>query len=154
MVDMDELQKRLKTVADIVNSFKSEAVQLRVVDALLAQLGTQHSPAIEPADALSNKRRKRSGGRGKSKTDASTAKTRSAPFWGSGPGSFAMISELLDSGFFKQPKTIGAIVAHCGTTRGHHYKANECSTPLLRLLRDGKLTRKKNVDNHYDFTEA
>lgn len=37
MVDIDELQKKLKTIADIVNSFKSEAVQLRVVDILFSR---------------------------------------------------------------------------------------------------------------------
>ena len=39
MVDIVELQKKLKIIADVVNSFKSEAVQLRVVDALIGQLG-------------------------------------------------------------------------------------------------------------------
>jgi len=39
MVDIGELQKKLKIIADVVNSFKSEAVQLRVVDALIGQLG-------------------------------------------------------------------------------------------------------------------
>jgi hypothetical protein len=38
-----------------------------------------------------------------------------------------MITQLLGDGFFKTPRTISAIVAHCSTSKGHHYKANECS---------------------------
>jgi hypothetical protein len=70
------------------------------------------------------------------------------------PGAFAMIGQLLGDGFFKTPRTIGAIVAHCGTAKGHHYKANECSTPLLRLLRDNKLKRQKNKGGQYEYSQA
>jgi len=35
MNDLDEMQKRLKAIAEVVNAFKSEAVQLRVVEVLL-----------------------------------------------------------------------------------------------------------------------
>lgn len=38
MADLDEIQKRIKAMADVVNAFKSEAVQLRVIEALLGQL--------------------------------------------------------------------------------------------------------------------
>lgn len=65
-----------------------------------------------------------------------------------------MISQLHADGFFKSPQTISAIVKHCGTSKGHHYKANECSPALLRLLRDGKLTRQKNKDGQYEYTQA
>lgn len=65
-----------------------------------------------------------------------------------------MINQLLSDGFFKNPQTIGAIVSHCGTSKGHHYKANECSPGLLRLLRDNKLTRKKNKEGQYEYTQA
>ncbi|MBZ0138565.1 MAG: hypothetical protein K8H87_02175, partial [Pseudorhodoplanes sp.] len=74
---------------------------------------------------------------------------------GSGsPGAYAMINDLLAENFFKAPKTIGAIVDHCRTARGHHYKANECSPALLRLLRDGKLKRQKNKDGQYEYTQT
>jgi hypothetical protein len=39
MTDLDEMQKRLRAIAEVVNSFKSESVQLRVVEVLLGQLG-------------------------------------------------------------------------------------------------------------------
>jgi len=64
-----------------------------------------------------------------------------------------MITQLLGDGFFKTPRTISAIVAHCSASKGHHYKANECSPSLLRLLRDGKLKREKNKDGQYEYTK-
>ena len=141
--------------ADIVKSFKSDAVQLRVVDALLGQRRTLDTPAAQESDE-SSKTPKGSRSRAKTSTALSDFKVRASSFSRrSGlPGAYAMITELLGSGFFKQPKTIGDIVAHSGTRRGHHYKANECSPALLRLVRDGKLARKKNKDGRYAYTQA
>jgi hypothetical protein len=155
MTDTNDLQSRLKSFADTVNAFKSEAVQLRVIDALMAQLG----PAARPPGSESASRRVRRTARKSPKSGpsldaspkASASRPRKTP---SGPGAFAGISQLLDSGFFSSGKTIGDIVAHCKAAKGHHYKANECSPALLRLLRDEKLTREKNDAGQYEYTKA
>jgi hypothetical protein len=156
VVDLDELQKKLKAVADTVNAFKSEAVQLRVVDVLLGQLGTdsaQSAPPRTPKTSLRKSRKRRE--KASSAPSGEKAKpARKSPRGSGSRGAYAMINELLGGGFFKTPRTIGSIVEHCRTARGHHYKANECSPTLLRLLRDGKLTRKKNKDGQYEYTQA
>lgn len=160
MNDLDEMQKQLKTIADVVNSFKSEAVQLRVVEVLLGQIRVAAAPpgVVGTKPAMRSKRRKTST---KTETPARGAEkpkprkeARATARSSASPGAFAMISQLLGDGFFKTPRTIGAIVAHCGTSKGHHYKANECSPALLRLLRDGKLKREKNKDGQYEYTHA
>lgn len=160
MNDLDELQKRLKAIADVVNVFKSESVQLRVVEVLLGQLGvssntstTTLSPPAQVNRRRPTKKTPTTSAETKAESKANEPKqkpSRSA----SSPGAFAMINQLLTDGFFKSPQAIGAIVSHCGTSKGHHYKANECSPGLLRLLRDGKLTRKKNADGQYEYTQA
>lgn len=161
MNDLDELQKRLKCIADVVNAFKSESVQLRVVEVLLGQLGVSSStpttltppPPAQVKHRRPNKKTPKTSAETKAKSKADEPKrkpSRSA----SSPGAFAMINQLLTDGFFKSPQAIGAIVSHCGTSKGHHYKANECSPVLLRLLRDGKLTRKKNKEGQYEYTQA
>ena len=53
---------------------------------------------------------------------------------------------LLDTGFFNEPQTIGEVQRHLETKRGHSYKTKERSTPLVRLLRDGRLDREKNEE--------
>jgi hypothetical protein len=156
VTDIDELQKKLKAFADTVNLFKSEAVQLRVVDALLGRLGVPEEKVAPASRSRSTSKARR---RGREKTsDPSSQSQARAPrksSRGSGsPGASAAISDLLASGFFKAPKTIGQIVEHCASARGHRYKANECSPPLLRLLRDGKLERKKNKDGQYEYTQV
>ncbi len=154
MTNLDDLREKLKAIADIVNSFKSEAVQLRVTEVLLAQLGDSDSaaPPAVPRTRTRVKRRRASkkAEGGVAKSGSSKRQSRTA----ASPGAFAMISQLLDEGYFKSPKTIGAIVAHCGSSKGHHYKANECSPALLRLLRDAKLKRQKNKDGQYEYSQA
>jgi len=159
MTDLVELQKQLQTIADTVNAFKSEAVQLRVVEVLLAQLGVRpESPSALAPPAKKARRRKitmnAAAGAGGGAASPTKTPARKAARPSGSPGAFAMITQLLADGFFKSPRTIGDIVSHCGTTKGHHYKANECSPSLLRLLRDKKLTRKKNNDGQYEYTQA
>lgn len=148
----DDLKTRLDAIADTVNRFKSEAVQLRVVEALLASLKGAQIGTTKPEPHV--KRPRRSVKR-KATADAASAgkptKKRQTTRTSSSPGASAAINDLLANGFFKKPQTIAAVIAHCGTQRGHHYKANECSTPLLRLLRDEKLTRAKNSDGQYEY---
>ena len=154
MSDLDELQKRLKAIADVVNAFKSESVQLRVVEVLLGQLGVSSStptttPQMPPAQVKRRRTTK------KSKTTSTETKAdepkRKPSRRSSSPGAFTMINQLLADGFFKSPRTISAIVAHCSASKGHHYKANECSPGLLRLVRDAKLKRQKNKDGQYEY---
>ena len=160
MNELDDMQKRFKAIADVVNAFKSEAVQLRVVEVLLSQLGVPAAPAgnVDSKQKRRSKRRKTSTKTEAPAGGAENPKPQKAPRVtarsSASPGAFAMISQLLGNEFFKAPRTIGAIVAHCGTSKGHHYKANECSPALLRLLRDGKLTREKNKDGQYEYTQA
>lgn len=169
MADLDEIQKKLKVIADVVNAFKSESVQLRVVEALLRQLDiAPATPLPSGADDTPSKRprRRKGSARQNSKPEQSqssqgasgrTAKAgkvaKKARASGS-PGGYAMVTQLVDDGFFRKPQTISGITNHCSTSKGHHYKANEISPGLLRLLRDGKLKRQKNKDGQYEYTQA
>jgi hypothetical protein len=156
MTDLDEMQKRLKAIAEVVNSFKSESVQLRVVEVLLGQLGVPAGNGNELTRATPKRAKRR---KASTKAEPSAKEPKAGrpgkPARGSAsPGAFAMINQLLGEGFFKTPRTISAIVAHCSTSKGHHYKANECSPSLLRLLRDEKLKRAKNKEGQYEYTQA
>ncbi|MBZ0139492.1 MAG: hypothetical protein K8H87_06900, partial [Pseudorhodoplanes sp.] len=51
MAGIDELQSKLKAMAETVNSFKSEAVQLRVIDALLSHLGIEASEGSQDSES-------------------------------------------------------------------------------------------------------
>lgn len=154
MTDLDELQKKLKAIADTVNSFKSESVQLRVVDVLLGQLGVTHSSTAGASETTRTRRRRRQPKKIEPSDDKIEKPNRKTARVPGSPGAFAAISQLRTDGFFKSAKTIGSIVEHCKTSQGHHYKASECSPALLRLLRDKKLTRRKNKDGQYEYSQA
>jgi len=169
MADLEEIQKHLKSIAAVVNAFKSESVQLRVVEVLLAQLDvapvTPNGTETGDTQSRRSKRRKsvakKSSKPEQSQTNegASIQKPKSEkalkkPRASGSPGGYAMVTQLVKDGFFRKPQTIGGITGHCSTAKGHHYKANEISPGLLRLLRDGQLKRQKNKDGQYEYTQA
>jgi hypothetical protein len=160
MPDFDDLQKFLRSVADVVNAFKSEAVQLRVIDTLLGQIDTVKANSNVQARGVRRKRKVKheiqefdptvEHAQPLAKASRTPKKARNT----SSPGGYAMVTQLLAEGFFRKPQTIGAITSHSGSTKGHHYKANEISPVLLRMLRDGRLKRTKNKDGQYEYTQG
>jgi len=149
MKDLDSLKKNLAQVAEIVNAFKSESVQLRVLDYILE---TKIDNTSEAGELLGTKRK-----RGKKQTKNKTSKKedgknkagRSAKK--SRPFATAILDELLQSGFFDKKRTIADIISYTGPKMGHHYKTSEISTPLIRFVRDGKLNRDKNAENQFEY---
>lgn len=151
MADIDELQRKLKSIAEVVNSFKSEAVQLRVIEMLIAAVERSTAPAEELPKSKGSKRGKSTA---RASDEASAKRARKSSRASGAPGTYTMVGDLLSKGYFKQARTIGAIATHCGTALGHHYKANEISPALLRYLRDQKLKREKNKDGQYEYTQT
>jgi hypothetical protein len=67
------------------------------------------------------------------------------------PGPKRVVSQLIDEGFFKDAKTIGDIISHLEKARGRSYKMTDLSPALVRLLRDERLERDKNIDGQYEY---
>jgi len=153
MFESEELKKELKEIAEILNLFKSEAVQLKVLDMLTGRM-------TSPSEATRTQKRRRSLGRKPTKEDEvpddeSEKQGRGGALArASGGGAHSIILRLLDEGFFDKPQTIGTITKHASERLGHRLKANECSPSLLRLLRGGRLIRSKNADGQYEYTKA
>jgi hypothetical protein len=82
---------------------------------------------------------------------ASAPSQRSKRSSGGRPGPKRIIGELIDGGFFNEPKLIRDVIAHLQDTRGRKYKATDLSPALVRLLRDGRLERAKNSDGQYEY---
>lgn len=154
--DFDTVRAQLKELAEVINAFKSEAVQLRIVDLIIggAPLAAklEATPASLPAtdDGVKPKARRRARKTGKVDSPAATAKASRAPAKGR-PGGKATLDTLVADSFFKSPKTIGQIVEHCDTSLAMKYKQSDFSGPLMRLVREKRLTRKKNTDGQYEY---
>ena len=150
--DFDNVKKELIELATVLNTFKSEVVQVRIVELLL---GTNESAVDEESPARSpsvrpKRKTKRKTAKKVAKKDTAAKPRRAAT---GGTGASAMLSRLLDGDFFTSPKTIGDIVEHCKHNFARTIKPNDISGKLARLTRDQKLSRSKNSDGKYEYVK-
>lgn len=150
--DFEKVKKELTELATVLNTFKSEAVQVRIVELLL---GTNESavdderPARSPSAPRKRKTKRKTAA--KVVTKDATAKPRRVATSGTGP--VALLSQLLAGDFFNSPKTIGDIVEHCKHNYARTIKPNEISGKLARLTRDQELSRSKNSNGQYEYVK-
>ena len=153
--DFDNVKKELTELATVLNSFKSEAVQVRIVEILLGKTESSvddKRPARPPSARPKRKAtRTRKTAEKAAKKDATPRPRRAAT---SGTGAIALLSQLLAGDFFDSPKRIGDIVEHCKHNLARTIKPNEISGKLGRLTRDGKLSRSRNSDGQYEYVKS
>ncbi len=145
------MKAELSELAAVLNAFKSEAVQLRILDLVFGrELLDEGEDQAEPPKAS---RRKSTALEVKAKKtpDGNAGKRKKAP---SGTGAPATLTQLLTGSFFSKPRTINDIIVHCKHNLARTFKANEFSGKLGRLVRTGELTREKNADNQYQYKKA
>ena len=155
--NFDEVKRQLEGLSDAINKFKSEAVQLKIVELIFKNAGLSSdeeepgTAGFQEAKAKHSRKGKRRKAVPKAKPDSEPkqAKTKSR----STPGSLATLRELVDDGFFKQRRTIGDIKNHCETKLARNFKSNELSSPLARLVRDKTLQRERNAEKQFEYTQ-
>ena len=145
---LDTLKKQLGELATLLNEFKSEGVQLRILEAIL----NNDSP-MSGGDGPDNGRsepsiRRRKVRKPKNGDVVIAGGRKKAP---AGAGAPATLTQLLSGDFFNQARTINDIIEHCKHNLARTFKANEFSGKLGRLVRSGDLTRKKNTDKQYEY---
>lgn len=156
--NFEEVKRQLTELSDVVNKFKSEQVQLKIVDLIFRNAGldiggAESSDNTQEQAAGKAKRGRRHGARSRSTQGASAApdgklkKTVKAK--GGGPS--AILQSLLEKGFFDKKKTITDVVSHCKNNLARTIPTNQLSGPLARLVRDEKLSRNKNAENQYEY---
>jgi hypothetical protein len=148
--DVQDKKKYLAELATVLNSFKSEAVQLRLLEHLLGDVGADKDQAQPNGNSKQSLRRRRKQPRpsGDNGGSGSPTKKKSAA---SGTGAVATLAQLAEEDFFKEPRTIGDIIEHCKHNLARSFKANEISGKLGQLVRSKQLTRVKNADNQYEY---
>lgn len=155
--DFDELKVQLNELAAIINSFQSEAVQIRLIELILGdhievagkqdlQGSTIQEKPPKPSAKKAKPARK---AKEKKEQPAATPRSRSGK-----PGAQATLTRLIGEGFFKKPKTIKEIVDYCETKLALQFKQNDFSGKLVRKVRDGDLKREKNADGLYEYTQT
>ena len=150
--NFDVIKEQLKELAGVINSFKSEAVQLRLIELVFeAAEGGSDEESGKRAQAKADRPRRQAGKKpAKSPAAAATSKAKGSRR----PGGKVMLDRVHGAGFFKKPKTIKQLVEHCEHNLAFKYKQSDFSGPLGRLTRDGKLKRTKNADKQYEYSET
>ncbi len=149
--DFEAVKKQLKELASIVNSFSSEAVQLRVIELVF---GMQDEEEVGPSPADEKPARKKRTPKKKAgvKKEGSPQKARKKATTAKGPA--VILSELAGTDFFESPRAISEIVEYCETNYARRLKSNQFSPKLGRMVRDGELTREKNANGQYEYKKA
>ena len=110
MIDnFDTIKKQLKELAGVVNEFKSESVQLRIVELLFDQESDSQSDATEEGSSTKTPRKRKSKSTKKNTTKKEATKKSS----GRSAGAVATLTSIYDEGFFSKARTIGDIITHC-----------------------------------------
>lgn len=147
--NFEEIKEQLKELSEVINKFKSEAVQLRIVELVF---GLDQEIDDQSGSSKQAKASQRQSTKKKATKKSTTKATPKKPVKKAArQGAVAILSGLVDDGFFSSPKSIGDIVTHCEHNMARKFKSNEFSAKLGRLVRDGDLKRTKNSDNQYEY---
>jgi hypothetical protein len=148
--NFDEVKKQLADLSEILNRFKSEQVQLKIIERIFKG-GFDES--VDDEVAAPRSVRRRTSGRKKTappvqRTDGAKKKAAPRPK-GTGPG--PTLEVLIADGFFSKPRTLREIIEHSRTSLARTIKQTDMSGPLARYVRDKKLTRSKNAEGQYAY---
>jgi hypothetical protein len=144
---IEKLKRQLVEISEVVNSFRSEAVQVRVVDRLLDAMIEAEKGEFDLTETLGKRgRRPRFENDG---NDYSSSQGRKKP------GATKILNQLLSTEFFDTPHSISAIADYCKVNHDSDFKTSELSGILLKLAKENKLRRERsNENNRFEYVKA
>jgi hypothetical protein len=143
---IEKLKKQLVEISEVVNSFKSEAVQVRVVDRLLDAMIELEKADNDGIEVFSKRSYKQKGG---------DEGNYSSPKGAKKPGATKILNQLLSTDFFDIPHSISSIANYCKDNFDSEFKTSELSGILLKLANEHKLRRERsNENNRFEYVRA
>jgi hypothetical protein len=142
----EKLKKQLIEISEVVNLFKSEAVQVKVIDRLLAvMIDNEKGDADMPEHADKKGFRHKTNG---AKYEHSASRKK--------PGATKVLNQLLTStDFFNQHRSISSIADYCKSNYDSDFKTSELSGILLKLANEHKLKRERSdTNNRFEYVKA
>lgn len=149
--NFDEIKAQLKDLSEVINGFKSEAVQLRIVELVFGLENDEQGQNGTEGETVKPKPRRKTARKRTAKPSNENPSPKKSGKRASGQGAVATLTRLVEEGFFESPRTIGDVVEHCDHNLARKFKANEFSGKLGRLVREGTLARTKNSENQYEY---
>lgn len=156
--NFEQIKSQLAELASVINSFKHEAVQLRIVELIFRGGYDQGEPTAGVENKTRSPRRRKSPKKkkptaaGNITTDDSngTAK-KSVRKKVANSGPMPILNDLINEGFFAKHQTIGQIIKHCRINKVKTFKSTALSGPLGRLVQEKRLKRQKNTDGQFEY---
>jgi hypothetical protein len=142
---IEKLKKQLVEISEVVNSFRSEAVQVRVVDRLLDAMLELDKGESEIPEIFNKRVYKHRNGHDINYTIARGAKK---------PGATKVLNQMLSTDFFDSSHSISSIADYCKDNFDSDFKTSELSGILLKLANEGKLKRERsNENNRFEYVK-
>ncbi|MCC8423854.1 hypothetical protein [Mucilaginibacter sp. UR6-11] len=139
---IEKLKKQLIEISEVVNAFRSEAVQVRVVDKLLDAMIEFERGDPDGLEFLMKKNSKQK--LGADAGDSLKGKKK--------PGATKILNQLLTTDFFTTAHSISAIAEYCRDQYNSDFKTSELSGILLKLAKENKLKRQRNEEsNRFEY---
>ncbi|MDB5009921.1 MAG: hypothetical protein JWR67_1629 [Mucilaginibacter sp.] len=143
---IEKLKKQLIEISEVVNSFKSEAVQVKIIDKLFDAIVESERGDVDGNELFSKKNRKQRSDYDSENHSFSGRKK---------PGATKILNQLLSSDFFNIPQSISSIAEFCKEHFNSDFKTSELSGILLKLAKENKLRRERNNDNNrFEYIRA
>jgi hypothetical protein len=143
---IEKLKKQLLEISEVVNSFRSEAVQVKVVDRLLEAMIESEKGESEGADVF-NRRVRRTRPADDDENTALNGRKK--------PGATKVLNQLLLTDYFNSSHSISEIADHCKESYDSDFKTSELSGILLKLAKENKLRRERSNDNNrFEYIKA
>lgn len=156
--DFETVKKQLQELSTVINNFKSEAVQLRILELLFKgvrviddkEASDDEKHGDEKVTPYSRKARKK-----KEKKESSNGSQKKSTQRSGKLGPVSALNQLVTDDFFKTKRTIGDIVEHCKNNLATPIKSNDISGKLASLVRTKILKRIRNTEtNQYEYTKV
>lgn len=146
----EKLRKQLLEISEVVNAFRSEAVQVKIIDRLLDSIidGDRSDLDADTLKLLEKRGRRR---QDYSENDGEDSRIRGRKK----PGATKILNQIIHTDFFDLPRSISAIAQYCKEQYDSDFKTSELSGILLKLANENKLRRERNNENNrFDYVKA
>ncbi|MDN5287641.1 MAG: hypothetical protein JWR38_3915 [Mucilaginibacter sp.] len=141
---IEKLKKQLVEVSEVVNSFQSESVQVRIIDRLLDVMIESDKVDGDGSELFSKKVRRM---RSDDENFAASGRKK--------PGATKILNQLLSSDFFDISRSISSIANYCKDQFDSDFKTSELSGVLLKLANESKLRRERSHENNrFEYIRA
>lgn len=151
----EKFKKQLLEISEVVNAFKSEAVQVKIIERFFTILTDfDKGDNYENSNNISQQAHGRSDRLGRDQEGNYTS-TRQAARIDRKPGATRILQQLILSDFFDTPRTISDITMHCKSEYKAYFQTSELSGILLKLIKEHKLQRQRNLlTNRFEYVKA